>query len=223
MRVYGEPLIQHLVLDESEYYNKDWVHAARRVMSPPFRDKKNQDDLWNGLRAGSLHVVATDHCAFTTKQKQFGLGDFTKIPNGTGGLEDRMPVLWTYGVGTGRLTPNEFVAVTSTNIARILNLYPRKGAILPGSDADLVVWDPKASKTINAAGQQSAIDYNVFEGVKVMGLPRYTLSRGSVVFENGKVLANNGRGRFIKRAPFPPEQAALAKYKDLTAPKAVAR
>ena len=131
-RVYGEPLIQHLVLDESEYYNKDWKHAARRVMSPPFRDKMHQDDLWNGLRAGSLQVVATDHCAFTTKQKEMGLTDFTKIPNGTGGLEDRMPVLWTYGVETGRLTMNEFVAVTSTNIARILNLYPRKGAILPG-------------------------------------------------------------------------------------------
>jgi dihydropyrimidinase len=134
-----------------------------------------------------------------------------------------MPVLWTYGVGTGRLTPNEFVAVTSTNIARILNLYPRKGAILPGADADLVVWDPKATKTITAAGQQSVIDYNVFEGINVVGLPRYTLSRGSVVFEDGKVLANNGRGRFVKRAPFPPEQAALAKYKELTAPQGVAR
>src|SRR5208337_1855394 len=129
MRVYGEPLIQHLMLDEGEYYNKDWEHAARRVMSPPFRDKKNQDNLWNGLRAGSLQVVATDHCSFTTRQKELGRGDFTKIPNGTGGLEDRMPVLWTYGVGTGRLTMNEFVAVTSTNIARILNMYPRKGAI----------------------------------------------------------------------------------------------
>ena len=101
-RVYGEPLIQHLVLDESEYLNPDWDHAARRVMSPPFRDKRNQDDLWNGLRAGSLQVVATDHCAFTTEQKRFGRSDFTKIPNGTGGLEDRMPVLWTRGVGERR-------------------------------------------------------------------------------------------------------------------------
>ena len=223
MRVYGEPLIQHLVLDESEYYVKDWKHAARRVMSPPFRDKKNQDDLWNGLRAGSLQVVATDHCAFTTQQKEFGLDDFTKIPNGTGGLEDRMPVLWTYGVGTGRLTENEFVAVTSTNIARILNLYPRKGAILPGSEADIVVWDPKASKTISADKQVSVIDYNVFEGVKVQGLPRFTLSRGSVVYADGKVNANNGRGKFVARAPFPAEARALAKYKELTTPKGVAR
>ena len=130
MRVYGEPLIQHLTLDESEYFNPDWDHAARRVMSPPFRDKQHQDSLWAGLQAGSLQVVATDHCAFTTKQKRFGVGDFTKIPNGTGGLEDRLPVLWTKGVKTGRLTMNEFVAVTSTNIAKILNMYPKKGAIV---------------------------------------------------------------------------------------------
>ena len=198
-RVYGEPLIQHLVLDESEYYDKDWKHAARRVMSPPFRDKIHQDDLWNGLRAGSLQVVATDHCAFTTKQKELGLSDFTKIPNGTGGLEDRMPVLWTYGVETGRLTPNEFVAVTSTNIARILNLYPRKGAILPGADADITVWDPKANKTISARTQVSVIDYNVFEGTKVTGLPRYTLSRGEVVLSRRRG-AGRARARPLHQA-----------------------
>src|SRR3984957_6880552 len=222
-RVYGEPLIQHLVLDESEYYNPDWKHAARRVMSPPFRDKIHQDDLWNGLRAGSLQVVATDHCAFTTKQKELGLTDFTKIPNGTGGLEDRMPVLWTYGVDTGRLTMNEFVAVTSTNIARILNLYPRKGAILPGADADVTVWDPKASKTISARSQVSAIDYNVFEGTKATGLPRYTLSRGEVVSRDGSVQAELGRGRFIKREPFPAEARALKRHKEYTAVAGVAR
>ncbi len=222
-RVYGESLIQHLVLDESEYYNKDWAHAARRVMSPPFRDKINQDDLWNGLRAGSLQVVATDHCAFTTKQKELGRGDFTKIPNGTGGLEDRMSVLWTYGVETGRLTPNEFVAVTSTNIARILNLYPRKGAVLPGAEADVVVWDPKANKTISAETQASAIDYNVFEGIKVKGLPRFTLSRGEVVFRDGKVQAELGRGRFVRRQPFPADALALAAFKRRTAARGVAR
>lgn len=120
-RVWGEPLIQHLTLDDSEYMNKDWDHAARRVMSPPFRNQKHQDSLWAGLQAGSLSVVATDHCAFTTEQKRYGVGDFTKIPNGTGGLEDRMPMLWTHGVETGRLTPEEFVAVTSTNVAKVLN------------------------------------------------------------------------------------------------------
>jgi len=222
-RVYGEPLIQHLTLDESEYYNKDWVHAARRVMSPPFRDKKNQDSLWNGLRSGSLQVVATDHCAFTTKQKEFGRGDFTKIPNGTGGLEDRMPVLWTKGVATGRLTMNEFVAVTSTNIAQILNLYPRKGSITVDADADIVVWDPKAKKTISADKQMSVIDYNVFEGFEVEGLPRFTLSRGEVAFADGKVGAKPGRGRFIRREPFPPQARALATWKKLIAAKGVAR
>ncbi len=154
MRVYGEPLIQHLTLDEGEYANKDWDYAAQRVMSPPFRSKEHQDGLWAGLAAGSLQVVATDHCAFTTEQKRMGLKGFPMIPNGTGGLEDRLAVLWTRGVETGRLTPNEFVAVTSTNIAKILNVYPRKGAIVEGADADIVVWDPKISKTISASGTE---------------------------------------------------------------------
>ncbi|MBU1837658.1 MAG: dihydropyrimidinase, partial [Alphaproteobacteria bacterium] len=166
-RVWGEPLIQHLTLDDSEYANADWDHAARRVMSPPFRNKQHQDSLWAGLQSGSLSCVATDHCAFTTEQKRNGVDDFTKIPNGTGGLEDRLPMLWTHGVNTGRLTPNEFVAVTSTNIAKILNCYPRKGAVLVRADADLVVWDPEKSKTISATDQQSSIDYNVFEGQEV--------------------------------------------------------
>jgi dihydropyrimidinase len=222
-RVFGEPLIQHLVLDESEYLNKDWDHAARRVMSPPFRDKANQEDLWNGLRAGSLQVVATDHCAFTTEQKRFGRNDFTRIPNGTGGLEDRMPVLWTYGVGTGRLTMNEFVAATSTNIARILNIYPKKGALLPGSDADIVIWDPKAEKSISAKTQMSAIDYNVFEGVKVTGLPRTTISRGEVVYDGGQMSAKPGRGKFVAREPFPAAARALTEWKKITAVRKIAR
>src|SRR6201996_4830745 len=221
MRVFGEPLIQHLTLDETEYFNKDWDHAARRVMSPPFRDRSHQDSLWAGLAAGSLQVVATDHCAFTTDQKRFGVNDFTKIPNGTGGLQDRLPMLWTYGVNTGRLTMNEFVAVTSTNIAKILNVYPRKGAILVGSDADLVVWDPKRSKTISAKTQQSAIDYNVFEGKEVTGLPRYTLSRGVVVVEEDTMKTREGHGEFVKREPVTAVRKALSTWKEITAPRKV--
>ncbi|MDB6182549.1 dihydropyrimidinase [Paracoccus fistulariae] len=222
-RVWGEPLIQHLTLDESEYFNADWDHAARRVMSPPFRNKQHQDSLWAGLQSGSLSVVATDHCAFTTEQKRYGVGDFTKIPNGTGGLEDRMPMLWTHGVNTGRLTPNEFVAVTSTNIAKILNMYPKKGAVLVGSDADLVVWDPEAEKRITAGAQQSSIDYNVFEGQHVKGLPRYTLTRGVVAVREGEVDSREGHGEFVAREPRGQVNRALSQWKELTAPRPVER
>ena len=222
-RVWGEPLIQHLTLDEGEYMNKDWDHAARRVMSPPFRNKLHQDSLWAGLMSGSLSVVATDHCAFTTEQKRYGVGDFTKIPNGTGGLEDRMPMLWTHGVGTGRLTMNEFVAVTSTNIAKILNCYPKKGAILVGADADIVVWDPEKEKTITATTQQSAIDYNVFEGHKVKGLPRFTLTRGQVAIHDGEVKTQEGHGRFVPRPGNGTVNTALSSWKSLTAPRPVER
>ncbi len=222
-RVWGEPLIQHLTLDESEYFNTDWDHAARRVMSPPFRNKMHQDSLWAGLQAGSLSVVATDHCAFSTEQKRTGLGDFTKIPNGTGGLEDRMPMLWTHGVATGRLTMNEFVAVTSTNIAKILNCYPKKGAILVGADADIVVWDPEKSKTITAGAQQSAIDYNVFEGQEVKGLPRYTLTRGHVAVMDGEMRTQEGHGKFVAREANGTTNRALSSYKAITNPRPVER
>ena len=222
-RVWGEPLIQHLTLDESEYFNKDWDHAARRVMSPPFRNKQHQDSLWAGLQSGSLSVVATDHCAFTTEQKRYGVDDFTKIPNGTGGLEDRMPMLWTYGVATGRITMNEFVAVTSTNIAKIMNCYPKKGAILVGADADIVVWDPNKEKTIEATTQQSAIDYNVFEGKHVKGLPRYTLSRGHVSVMDGEIKTQEGHGKFVKRASNGTVNTALSTWKELTNPTPVKR
>jgi len=197
-RVWGEPLIQHLTLDESEYFHSDWDHAARRVMSPPFRNKKHQDSLWAGLMSGSLSCVATDHCAFTTEQKRTGIGDFSKIPNGPGGLEDRMPMLWTHGVATGRITPNEF-------------------------DADLVVWDPKKEKTISASAQQSAIDYNVFEGHAVKGLPRFTLTRGHVAIRDGEVRTQEGHGKFVERAPNGTVNKALSQWKELTAPRPVER
>ncbi|WP_373355826.1 dihydropyrimidinase [Pseudoroseicyclus sp. CXY001] len=222
-RVWGEPLIQHLTLDESEYFHEDWDHAARRVMSPPFRNKKHQDSLWAGLQSGSLSVVATDHCAFTTQQKRYGVGDFTKIPNGTGGLEDRIPMLWTHGVGTGRLTPEEFVAVTSTNIAKILNCYPKKGAILVGADADILVLDPEKEKVITAANQVSAIDYNVFEGQKVKGLPRFVLTRGHVAVTDGEMTTREGHGEFVKRPGNGSVNRALSSWKALTNPRPVER
>ena len=224
MRVYGEPLIQFLTLDEGEYFSNDWEHAARRVMSPPFRSREHQDGLWNGLAAGSLQVVATDHAAFTTEQKRMGRDNFTLIPNGTGGLEERLAVLWTEGVETGRLTPNEFVAATSTNIARILNIYPKKGAMLPGADADIVVWDPKLSKTITATTHKSVLDYNVFEGFEVKAQARYTLSRGEVIWAWGKnSQPKPGRGKFVPRPAFPSAHEALSKWKALNSPRKIER
>ena len=132
-------------------------------------------------------------------------------------------MLWTYGVGTGRLTPNEFVAVTSTNIAKILNCYPKKGAILAGADADLVVWDPNKEKTITASTQQSAIDYNVFEGKQVKGLPRFTLTRGHVAVHDGEIRTQEGHGKFVKREPNTAVNKALSSWKELTAPRPVER
>ncbi len=222
-RVYGEPLIQHLMLDDSEYQNKDWDHAAARVMSPPFRNKSHQDSLWAGLQSGSLSVVATDHATFTLAQKRMGAKNFTQIPNGTGGLEDRLPVLWTAGVNTGRLTREEFVAVTSTNIARILNMYPRKGAVMVGSDADIVVWDPAASKKITVKKQISRIDYNVFEGFECKGAPKTVISRGKVAWEQGDMRAKAGDGDFVPRKPNAPVIQANAIWKGVTQPKAVQR
>ena len=212
-----------MLLDATEYENNSWNHAARRVMSPPFRAKSHQDSLWAGLQSGSLQVVATDHCAFTTAQKRTGLEDFRKIPNGTSGLEDRMPLLWTAGVATGRLTKEEFVAVTSANIARILNIYPRKGAVAVGSDADLIVWDPSGHKTISAKSQLSRIDYNVFEGFACTGTPAVTLSRGRIAWKEGDLRAEKGDGHYVERPPFSPVHVANSTWKQLTAPMAVHR
>jgi len=222
-RVYGEALAGHLTIDESVYRHPDWNIAAAHVMSPPFRAKHHQDALWGALAAGHLHTTATDHCAFCGDQKGMGKGDFSKIPNGCAGVEDRMSVLWDAGVNTGRLTPNEFVRVTSTNAAQIFNLYPRKGAIAPGSDADLVVWDPTATKTITTADSISKVGYNVFEGRKVMGLPMVTLSQGDIVWMNGELRTVRGAGRYINRPAFAPMFDALKRQAAAHVPQAVVR
>ena len=224
MRVYGEPLVQFLTLDESEYFTGDWMHSARRVMSPPFRNKEHQASLWAWLQSGSLQVVATDHAAFNSAQKLMGKDNFCLIPNGSNGLEERLAVLWTEGVETGRLTPSEFVAATSTNIAKILNIYPKKGALVEGADADIVVWDPKISKTISASNHHSILDYNVFEGFEVRAQSRFTLSRGDVIWAWGQnSQPQPGRGRFVPRPAFPSANVALSKWKELTSPKMIKR
>ncbi|MYM21813.1 dihydropyrimidinase [Duganella sp. FT135W] len=201
-RVYGEALAGHLIVDDSVYQSDDLEFAAGHVMSPPFRSKHHQKALWQGLQGGNLHTTATDHCTFCAEQKAAGKDDFTKIPNGCGGVEDRMSVIWDEGVNSGLLTPSEFVKVTSTNAAQIFNIYPRKGVIAPGADADVVVWDPEGTRTISALTQFAKGGFNVFEGRTVRGIPSTTLSAGNVVFHRGVLMAVEGAGRYINRPAF---------------------
>ena len=222
-RVYGEVLAGHLTIDESVYQNKDWNTAAAHVMSPPFRARHHQAALWGALQSGHLHTTATDHCAFCADQKGAGKNDFSKIPNGCAGVEDRMPVLWDAGVNSGKLTPNEFVKVTSTNAAQIFNIYPRKGAVRVGSDADLVVWDPTARKTISTATTVSKVGYNIFQGREVMGLPVVTLSRGKVVWAKGELRTERGAGQYVPRPAFAPVFDALKRQAAASQPHAVNR
>jgi dihydropyrimidinase len=203
-RVFGEVLAGHLLIDDSVYLDPDFTRAAAHVMSPPFRPKEHQEVLWRALQAGHLQTTATDHCCFCAPQKAAGRDDFTKIPNGCGGIEDRMSLLWHYGVESGRLTPSEFVQVTSTNAARIFNLYPRKGAVEAGADADLVVWDANASRTISAKAHHQNVDFNVFEGRTVKGVADQTIAGGKVVWARGDLRAERGAGRYLPRKTHAP-------------------
>jgi len=222
-RVFAEVLAQHLVIDDSVYRNTDWEAAAHYVMSPPFRPKEHQAALWKGLQAGFLQTTATDHCCFCTPQKAAGRDDFRKIPNGTGGVEDRMSVLWTHGVRTGKLTPSEFVAVTSTNCAKIFNVHPTKGSLAVGADADVVVWDPEASKVISKDTHKQNIDFNIYEGMEVTGLARTTLSRGQVVWHDGDLRTVKGAGRYFNRPCFPSYWHSQMRRNELAEPTAVDR
>lgn len=201
-RVYGEALAGHLVIDDSVYASSDKAYARAFVMSPPFRSSHHQTALWQGLQGGNLHTTATDHCTFCAEQKAMGADDFTRIPNGCGGVEERMAVVWDAGVNSGRLTPSEFVRVTSTNAAQIFNMYPRKGTVAVGADADLVVWDPLAMRTLSAATQHSKGGFNVFEGRTVRGVPTHTLAAGKVVYADGDLRAEQGAGRYVMRPAF---------------------
>ena len=222
-RVYGEVLAGHLVLDDSVYRHPDFATAAAHVMSPPFRPKGNSEFLWRGLQSGNLHTTATDHCTFCAAQKAAGKDDFSKIPNGCGGVEERLAVIWDEGVNTGRLTPSEFVAVTSANTAKLFNIYPRKGSVSVGADADLVVWDPAGTKTLSVKTQHSKGDFNIFEGRTVKGLPSHTVSQGELVYVQGDLRAVQGKGRYIKRPAFGPDFGAAQQRAQTQKPTAVAR
>jgi dihydropyrimidinase len=201
VRVTVETLIQYLLLDKTCAERPDF-EGAKYVMSPPLRDASNQAVLWSGLRSGVINTVATDHAPFDFKtQKSLGGADFTKIPNGIPALEDRVNLLYTQGVKTGRLDLSTFVNVASTEAAKTFGLFPRKGAIRPGSDADLVVYDPAYRGLISAKTQLMNVDYSAFEGRPIEGRPSVVTVRGEVAARDGRFVGTIGRGRFLPRAP----------------------
>jgi dihydropyrimidinase len=201
VQVSIETLIQYLLLDQA-YAERANFEGAKFVMSPPLRDARNQDVLWNGLRDGTINTVATDHAPFDFKtQKPMGRDDFTKIPNGIPALEDRVNLLFTYGVNRGRIDLHTFVNTASTNAAKLFGLYPRKGAIQIGADADLVIYDPNYRGTISAETQSMNVDYSAFEGWEIEGRPSAVTVRGEVAVRDGKFVGATGRGKFLKREP----------------------
>jgi dihydropyrimidinase len=202
-KALAETCTQYLVLSiEDQMPGKSWDEAGF-VFTPPLREKWNQEPLWEALKDGSLAVVSTDHCPFTMEQKALGKGDFRKIPNGGPGVENRLQILWHYGVNTGKITPEKFVELSATNPAKIFGMEKHKGSIAAGLDADILLWDPAAEYTISAATQRMATDYSMFEGWKVKGNAAKVYSRGELVVDNvaqpGKFLGATGRGRFVKR------------------------
>jgi dihydropyrimidinase len=201
VRVWVETLIQYLVLDKA-YAERPDFEGAKFVMSPPLRDKRNQAVLWNGLRSGLVNTVATDHAPFDfVGQKPMGKEDFTKIPNGIPSLEDRVNLLYTFGVKAGKIDLHTFVNVASTQTAKLFGLFPRKGAIQPGADADLVIYDPEWRGTISAKTQTMNVDYSAFEGWKLEGRPSIVTVRGEVAVREGKFVGRPGRGQFLRREP----------------------
>lgn len=200
--IYAETCPQYLFLD-LERYNEPDFGGAKYVMSPPLREAGNEQYLWSGLDSGNLQVVASDHCSFNFKgQKDLGLSDFTKIPNGAPGLETRVQLLFSGGVLENRISINKFIDLISTAPAKLFGLYPKKGTIAVGSDADLVIFNPEAEFTISAKTQHQNVDYNPYEGFKGYGVPEKVFSRGTLVFDGGRHIGRVGHGRFLPRKPF---------------------
>src|SRR6266446_6082206 len=199
---YAETCPQYLFLDYS-YYEQEGFEGAKYVMTPPLRDKSNQEQLWKGLRGNDLQVISTDHCPFCFKeQKELGRDDFSKIPNGGPGVEHRMSLIYDGGVGQKRISLNRFVELTSTAAAKIFGLFPRKGTVAVGSDADLVIFDPDREQTISSKTHHMRVDYSAYEGRKVRGVTETVISRGNVIVENGTFKGKAGMGRFLKRGTF---------------------
>jgi dihydropyrimidinase len=201
VEVYAETCPQYLLLDDS-CYREDDFNSARYVMSPPLRKKEDQHALWSGLRTGELDTVATDHCSFNFKgQKELGLADFSRIPGGIPGVEHRMGLLYSYGVVPGRISINRFVELISTRSAKLFGLFPRKGTIAPGSDADVVVWDPGATSVITAVAQHQRVDYTPYEGFEQTGKAAHVFLRGRQIVRDGLLADENPGGIYLYRKP----------------------
>ena len=211
IQVMGETCPQYLFFTTDQLRKPD---GAKWVCSPPIREKGDNDRLWGGLRSGVIQTIGTDHCPFfydgsrpiiyegekvAIPGKELGVDDFTKIPNGLPGIEDRLPVMWTYGVRTGKLSPNQFVALNCTNPAKIFGMYPRKGTLLPGSDADIVLWDPEKRINYGVKEAHMRTDYNLYEGWELVGMPKLVMLRGEPIVKDGQWLGRRGAGEFIQR------------------------
>ncbi|MBU6453277.1 MAG: dihydropyrimidinase [Cyanobacteria bacterium REEB67] len=197
---FAETCPQYLFLDHS-YYEREDFEGAKYVMTPPLREKWNQEELWTGLKMNDLQTVSTDHCPFCfADQKQLGKDDFSKIPNGGPGVENRMSLIYNGGVVQNRINVNRFVEITSTAAAKIFGLFPRKGTIAVGSDADIVIFNPNKKMKISAETHHMRVDFNCYEGFEVQGVPETVLSRGKVVIENGKYVGKKGDGSYLKRS-----------------------
>ena len=198
-KVFAETCPQYLLLDDLKYIG-EFNETAPFVLSPPLRKKEDNEALWQALVERTIQTIGTDHCPFTLNQKKLGVNDFTKIPNGAGGVEHRLSLLFTYGVLAGRISINRFVELVSTQPAKIFGLYPRKGKIQVDSDADLVVWNPGRETIISAKTHHQNCDINIYEGFKTRGAAEYVIVEGKLAIENGELINSEKRGKFLKRS-----------------------